>query len=82
LTQQVDFGDGAIAQLKKGGTIEVERTRLSPGVWKTSFFSLNINGRIALFKPISKQRDETVSDFRPLAPDTSIAQALQQLALK
>jgi hypothetical protein len=82
LTQQVDFGDGAIAQLKKGGTIEVKRTRLSPGIWKTSFFCLNINGRIALFKPISKQRDETLSDFRPLAPDTSIAQALQQLTLK
>ena len=82
LTQQVDFGDGAIAQLKKGGIIEVERTRLSPGVWKTSFLCLNINGRIALFKPISKQRDETLSDFRPLAPDTSIAQALQQLTLK
>ena len=82
LTEQVDLGDGAIAQLKKGGTIEVKRTRLSPGIWKTSFFSLNINGRIALFKPISKQRDETLSDFRPLAPDTSIAQALQQLTLK
>ncbi|MDX6462184.1 MAG: hypothetical protein QOE55_5881 [Acidobacteriaceae bacterium] len=82
LTQQVDFGDGAIAQLKKGGTIEVKRIRLSPGIWKTSFFSLNINGRIALFKPISKQREETLSDFRPLAPDTSIAQALEQLTLK
>jgi hypothetical protein len=82
LTQQVDLGDGAIAQLKKGGTIEVKRTRLTPEIWKTSFFSLNINGRIALFKPISKQRDETLSGFRPLAPDTSIAQALQQLTLK
>jgi hypothetical protein len=82
LTQQVDFGDGAIAQLKKGGTIEVKRTRLSPEIWKTSFFSLNINGRIALFKPISKQRDETFSDFKPLAPNTTIEQALQQLTLK
>jgi hypothetical protein len=82
LTQQVDFGHGAIAQLKKGGTVEVTRIRLSPGIWKTSSFRLDINGRIALFKPISKQRDETLSDFRPLAPDTSIGQALQQLTLK
>ena len=82
LIQQVDLGDGAIAQLRKGGAIEVKRTRLSPGIWKTSFFSLNINGRIALFKPISKQRDETLSGFRPLAPDTTIAQAVQQLIPK
>jgi hypothetical protein len=82
LTQQVDFGDGAIAQLKKGGTLEIKRTRLSAGMWKTSFFCLDINGRIALFKPISKQRDETFSDFRPLAPDTTIARAVKQLTLK
>jgi hypothetical protein len=82
LTQQVDFGDGAIAQLKKGGAIEVKRIKLSPGIWKTSFFSLKINGRIALFKPISKQQDETLSDFKPLARDTTIRQALQQLTLK
>jgi hypothetical protein len=82
LTQQVDFGYGVIGQLKKGGAIEVKRTRLAPGTWKTSSTKINIYGRIILFKTISKQQDETQSGFKPVAPDTSIEQALQKLADK
>jgi hypothetical protein len=78
-TQQVDFGYGVIGQLKKGGTIEVQRIRLAPETWKTSSTTININGRLVLFKSISKQQDETQSDFKPVAPDTSIEQALQKL---
>jgi hypothetical protein len=80
LTQQVDFGFGVIGQLKKGGTIEVNRIRLSPGIWKTNSSKIDINGRIALFKTISKQQDETHSEFKRVAPDTNIPQALQQIA--
>jgi hypothetical protein len=80
LTQQVEFGHGLIGGLKKGGTIEVKRARLSPGIWKTSSTRMDINGRIILFKTISKQEDETQSDFTPEAPDTSIEQALEKLA--
>ena len=79
LTEQVDFGYGVIGQLKKGGTIEVNRTRLSPGTWKTRSSKININGRIVLFKTISKQQDETQSGFKPVAPDTSIERALEEL---
>jgi hypothetical protein len=79
LTEQVDFGYGVIGQLKKGGTIEVKRIRVSPGIWKTSSSKININGRIVFFKTISKQQDETESDFKPVAPDTSVEQALQRL---
>ncbi len=79
LTEQVDFGYGVIGQLKKGGTIEVKRIRLSPGIWKTSSYKINLYGRIVLFKTISKQQDETQSDFKPVAPDTSIERALEEL---
>ena len=80
LTQQVDFGHGLIGSLKKGGVVEIKRIRLSPGVWKTYSIKVDINGRIILFKTISEQQDETRSDFKPLAADTSIEQALEKLA--
>jgi hypothetical protein len=79
LTQQVDFGHGLIASLKKGGTIDVRRNRLAPGIWKTSSIKLDVDGRVALFKTISKQQDETQSDFKPVAPGTSIEQGLATL---
>jgi hypothetical protein len=82
LMQQVNFGYGLIGQLKKGGTIEVKRVRLSPGIWKTSSAKIDLNGRIVLFKTIRKQPDEMYSDFKPLAVDTSIDQALQRIVIK
>jgi hypothetical protein len=82
LMQEVDFGFGVIGQLKKGGTIEVNRIRLSPGIWKTNSSKIYINGRIALLKTLSKQQDETHSEFKRVAPDINIAQALQRIAGK
>ena len=82
LTQQVNFGYGAIARLNQGGTISINRIRVAPGIWKTSSSRVNIDGRLVLFKTISKQQDEVHSDFTSVAPDTSIAQALQQLGGK
>jgi hypothetical protein len=80
MTQQVDFGHGLIGSLKKGGMIDVKRIRLAPGIWKTSSTKLDMNGRVVLFKTIGKQQDETQSDFKPVAPDTSIEQGLEKLA--
>ncbi len=79
LTEQVDFGYGIIGHLNKGGTVQVDRIRLSPDVWKTRSSRIDLNGRFVLFKTISKQQDETHSDFKPVAPDTSILQALAQM---
>jgi hypothetical protein len=82
LTKQVDFGLGLIGHLGKGGTIQVSRVRLSPGLWKTSFTRIDLDGRFVLFKTFSKQQDETHSDFKPLPSDTSIEQALRKLVSK
>jgi hypothetical protein len=82
LIQKLDFGFGAVGSLNQGGTINVIRLQISPGIWKTSSSRIDINGRFAFFKTISKQQDEIHSDFKPVASDTSIAQALQQLGGK
>lgn len=80
LTQPVEFGHGLIGSLKKGGTVEIQRTRLSPGLWKTSSIKIDINGRIIFFKTISEQQDETRTDFEPVAADASVEQAVAKLA--
>ncbi|MEA2262433.1 MAG: hypothetical protein QOJ51_5258 [Acidobacteriaceae bacterium] len=82
LVQKVDFGYGAVGSLNQGGTINVTRLQVSPGIWKTSSSRIDINGRVAFFKTISKQQDEVHSDFKPVASDTNIARALQQLGGK
>jgi len=82
LTQQVNFGHGLLGHIDKGGTIEVNRVRLSPGLWGTSLFRTDFDGRFAIFKNISKRLDETRNDFEPVPPDTDIQRALEQIALK
>lgn len=82
LTQQVNFGRGVLGHINKGGTIEVNRVRLSPGQWGTSLFRTDFDGRFAIFKNISKHLDETRSDFEPVPPDTNIQRALEQIAHK
>jgi hypothetical protein len=82
LIQNVDFGYGAVGSLNQGGTINVTRLQVSPGIWKTSSSRIDINGRFAFFKMISKQQDEVHSNFKSVASDTSITQALQQLGGK
>lgn len=82
LTKQVDFGFGLIGHLSKGGTIQVTRVRLSPGLWKTRSSRIDLDGRFVLFKTVSKQQDETHCNFKPLASDTSIDQAIRELLNK
>jgi len=82
LTQQVDFGYGLIGHVRKGGTVDVNRIELAPSIWKTSSFRIDIEGRFVFFKTITKQQDETHSDFKSVAPDTTILQALQRIGVK
>jgi hypothetical protein len=82
LTQQVNFGYGLLGHINKGGTIEVNRVRLSPGLWGTSLFRTDFDGRFAIFKNINKHLDETRNDFEPVPPDTNMQRALERLVPK
>jgi len=82
LINRVSFGYGLIGSVNKGGTIEISRTRLSSGRWKTSSSKINLDGRVVLFKTISKQLDETRGDFEPVAPDMSVERAVEQISRK
>jgi hypothetical protein len=82
LIQQVNFAHGLLGHLNKGGMVEVKRVQLSPGLWETSLFRTDLDGRFAIFKSISKHLDETRSDFEPVPADTNIQRALEQIVGK
>jgi hypothetical protein len=80
LAQRVEFGLGVLGRVDKGGTLNIARTRVSEGVWQVSVEKIDLSGRMAIFKSLSKHKDEFRSDFKPVAPGTTIAQALDELA--
>ena len=79
LVENVDFGFGILGHIAKGGTFEIERTQVSLSHWKTHLIDIHVDGRMLLFKTISKQQHETRSDFEPVAKDLDLRQAKELL---
>ena len=82
LGTRVVFGYGVIGHLEQGGSTEITRVRLSPQVWKTSAEKIDIDGRFVMLKTINKHQNESRSGFEPVAPDTTFAQALNDIGGK
>jgi len=79
LVENVDFGFGILGRIAKGGTFEIERIQVSSSHWKTNLVDIHVNGRMLLFKTISKQQHETRSDFKPVSKDLDLRQGEQLL---
>ena len=79
LGTRVEFAYGVIGHVDQGGTTDITRVHLLPGVWKTSVERIDIDGRFVLLKTINKHQDETRTDFEPVPPDTTFAQALKEI---
>jgi hypothetical protein len=82
LGTRVKFGYGVIGHVEQGGTTEITRVHLSPGVWKTSAEKIDMDGRFVMLKTINKHQDESRTGFEPVAPDTTFAQALDEIQRK
>ena len=82
LRARVEFGHGLIGHVEQGGTTDIQRVRLSPGVWKVSAEKIDMEGRLVIFKTISKHQNESRSGFEPVAADTTFAQALDEIGKK
>ena len=82
LGSRVEFGYGLIGHVDQGGTTEFMRVRLSPQVWKTSAEKIDLDGRFVMLKTINKHQDESRTGFEPVAPDTTFAQALDEIGNK
>jgi hypothetical protein len=80
LAQRVEFGLAVLGRVDKGGTLNIARTRVSDGVWQVSVEKIDLSGRMAIFKSLNKHKDEQRSEFKPVAPGTTVAQALDELA--
>jgi multidrug efflux pump subunit AcrA (membrane-fusion protein) len=79
MIRDVKFGGGILGELRAGGSFEVERSELKPGIWQITETHTHIEGRALLFKSISDQEDEQKTEFRQLTQDLSFAGAEQLL---
>ncbi len=63
LTDDVKFGFGLFGKIDKGGTFNVERRELAPGMWQITETHVHIGGRALLFKTIGQQDDEVKTEW-------------------
>lgn len=77
--ERVDFGFGILGHVEKGGTFEVRREQVSAQHWKADLVEVHIQGRVLLFKNMTKDQRESRSDFRPVPHDISLTTAKELL---
>jgi hypothetical protein len=75
LIEDLSFGFGILGHLDKGGWFELERVQVSPTDWKTNRLDVHMTGKAIFFKTIAKDTQEIRSNFREVAPETSVGQA-------
>ena len=79
LIRDVKFGWGLLGKMDEGGTFDVERRELAPGVWQITESHVQIHGHALLFKNIGEQDDEVKSEFRQIPASTTLEQAAVML---
>ncbi len=79
LFKDVDFGWGILGRLYKGGKFIIVQRDVGGGHWEEVQETLQFNGKILLIKPLTIWSTETMTDFRPVSPDLTVAQALDLL---
>jgi hypothetical protein len=65
--------------MDKGGTFDVERRELAPGIWQITESHVHIMGHALLFKNIGEQDDEVKTEFRRVPQETTLEQAATML---
>lgn len=80
LMQDVTIGWGLLGRLRQGGTFDVERRKLAPGIWQITETHVHINGKALLFKTIAEQQDEVKTGFTPVPPSTTLDEAASMIS--
>jgi len=65
LEQQVDFGYGVIGRLDKGGSINITRVRVSPGIWKTASFKIDRGVAWFFSRRLANSKTKRATTFNP-----------------
>jgi len=81
LFRDVSFGWGILGRLDKGGHFLVQQADLGlgDGAWGITEISLNVRGKLLLFKNLNMASDEVLSDFRRMPGNLTFAQAVEML---
>ena len=79
LFKDVDFGWGILGRLYKGGKFIIVQRDIGNGDWEEVQETLQFNGKILMVKSLTVSSNETMSDFRPVSPEITTAQALDLL---
>lgn len=79
LIHDVKFAWGILGDLYAGGTFDVERRQLAPGIWEITQTHVHIQGHALIFKSISEQEDDVKSRFQELPADITLREAEQKL---
>ena len=79
LQSDVTVGFGFLARLKQGGTFDIERRQLAPGLWEITETHVHIAGHALFFKTIGQQEDEEKTEFKLVPPGTTLEQAVALL---
>jgi hypothetical protein len=77
LMQDVMIGWGILGRLRQGGTFQVERREIAPGLWQIVETHVHIDGKVLFFKSIGQQEDEVQSDFSPIPDGTTMERAAE-----
>ncbi len=76
LPQDVSIGFGILATIHAGSRFTTERAPQASGEWKTTLIDTDINGRAIFFKAISRKQHSEHGNFREIAGDTTVGQAV------
>ena len=79
LPEDVNIGFGLIATIKAGSNFQTTRDRVAGDEWKTALLNTDIDGRAIFFKTIGKKEHAEHSEFRVLAADMTVPQAVAML---
>jgi hypothetical protein len=79
LIHDVNFGWGILGTLHKGGTFDVKRAEVGPGIWKETLTDVHISGHALFFHTISEQQHEIHSHFQRVDDNLSPVRAADLL---
>jgi hypothetical protein len=82
LIRDVDFGWGFLGRLKAGGSFEVHRSQVGPGIWDITETHIHILGHALLFKSIAEVEDDVKTSWQREPDDVTLEQAVAAVMKK
>ena len=79
LMDEVKFGGGLLGRLERGGKFSLRRAEVAPGYWKTTYRGMALKGKVILFKAISVQEEDYLTNFRKVPSNLTLQQAAEIL---